>query len=103
MGRVLQRAEIDRKEGKMTDLEQRALDALHQAFCRLRSLVKRPLNDAGRQHLFLIADAAHNIPDALSGNADYRENLESDVLLLEELLSESYGIAEGRYLAQQEA
>ncbi len=87
----------------MTDLEQRAFDAMHQAFCRLRYFVKRPLNDAGRQHLFLIADAAHNIPDALAGNASHRENLESDLLLLEDLLSESYGIAEGRYLAQQES
>ncbi len=81
----------------MTELEKRAYDALHQAFCRLRYFSKRPLNDQGRNHLFLVADAAHNIPDALAGNPYHRENLERDVLMLEELLSESYGVATAKY------
>lgn len=81
----------------MTELEKRAYEAMHQAFCRLRYFSKRPLNDAGRQHLFLVADAAHNIPDALAGDAYHRENLEHDVMALEALLAEPYGVAEGRY------
>jgi len=47
-----------------TDIERRAYKALTQAFCELRYYAKRPLNGQGKEHLFLVADAAHNIPSA---------------------------------------
>jgi hypothetical protein len=86
----------------MTDVEKRAYDAMHEAFCRLRYFSKRPLNELGRQHLFLVADAAHNIPDALAGNAFHREYLERDVAALEALLNESYTVACGKFLERTE-
>lgn len=82
----------------MDDLEKRACDVLHQAFCRLRYFSMRPLNEKGREHLFLVADAAHNIPDALAGNQYHRENLERDVLELEALLEEPYEVASARFI-----
>jgi hypothetical protein len=82
----------------MTELQARAYDAMHQAFCRLRFFSKRPLNELGREHLFLVADAAHNIPDALAGNPYHRDALERDVLALEVLLAEPYGPACAKYL-----
>lgn len=81
----------------MTEIEKRACDAMHQAFCRLRYLVRHPLNEQGREHSFLIADAAHNLPDALAGNEFHRQDLERDVLTLEALLAEPLGAASARY------
>ncbi|AVA38061.1 hypothetical protein ACUXAV_004929 [Cupriavidus metallidurans] len=87
----------------MTEIEKRACEALHQAFCRLRHFSTRDLNELGREHLFMVADAAHNIPDALAGNACHRANLERDVLALEAMLVEPYDIAIGRYLVREES
>lgn len=85
-------------ESGMTKLERRACDALHQAFCRLRYFGGRRLNEEGRNYVFLVADAAHNIPDALAGNLYHRDTLEHDVAALEALLEEPYGIACSKYL-----
>ena len=82
----------------MNDLEKRAYYALNQAFCRLRYFSRRPLNEKGREHLFLVSDAAHNIPDALAGNQYLRENLERYVLELEALLEEPYEVASARFI-----
>ncbi|MDN0082456.1 hypothetical protein QU487_06765 [Crenobacter sp. SG2305] len=76
----------------MTEIETRACSAMKQAFCRLRYFAKQPLNEQGREHLYLVADAAHNIPEALAGNAFHRETLERDVLALEALLAEPLSI-----------
>lgn len=81
----------------MLDIEQRGHEALHQAFCRLRYFSKFSLNEEGRKHLFLVADTAHNIPMALSGDRYHAPYLERDVLALEALLSEPYGVATSRY------
>lgn len=67
-------------------LTQRACKALTQAFCELRHYSKRPLNDQGKDHLFRVADAAHNIPSALAGNEFFASRLEDDVKALEESL-----------------
>jgi hypothetical protein len=77
--------------------------SLHQASRRLRHFSTRDLNELGREHLFMVADAAHNIPDALAGNACHRANLERDVLALEAMLVEPYDIAIGRYLVREES
>jgi len=82
----------------MSKLESHALEVLHEAFCRVRYLSKHPLNEAGRNHLFLVADAAHNIPSALAGDEYHREFLERDVAYLEALMSEPYGVAVSKYL-----
>lgn len=82
----------------MTEIEKRACDAMHQAFCRLRYLSRERLNELGREHLFLLADAAHNIPEALAGNAYHRDSLERDVRAVEALLAESHSEACARYL-----
>lgn len=89
------------RDCEVTELENRAHEALHQAFCRMRYFAKCTLNEQGRHHLFLVADAAHNIPDALAGNAYHRPNLERDVLALEKLLEESYGAALSKFCVPQ--
>lgn len=82
----------------MTELEKRACDAMHQAFCRLRYFSRERLNERGREHLFRLADAAHNIPDALASNAYHRDSLARDVQAVEALLAESHSEACARYL-----
>lgn len=71
---------------KLSGIEEHALDVLGRAFCELRYYSKRPLNDQGKEHLFHIADAAHNIPSALAGNEFFADRLENDVKTLEYLL-----------------
>ena len=82
----------------MTDIETRAFRAMSEAFIRLRYYSRLPLNENGRKHLFLVSDAAHNIPEALSGNAFLRaHHLERDLLALEALLAEPYAVR-GNYI-----
>jgi hypothetical protein len=85
-------------EPTISDLERRAYNAMRDAFERLRYLSKRPLNEQGRQHMFLVADAAHNLPAALSGDAYHRYSMEGYVLDLEKLLE--VGGDFGDYLAR---
>lgn len=73
---------------EMSEIERRAYTAMHDAFCRVRLLSTTPLDENGQKYLFLVADAAHNIPDALTGGY-HQPDLERDVLRLEELLAES--------------
>jgi hypothetical protein len=49
-----------------------------------RRFATSPLNKAGKNHLFMMLDAAHNIPGALIDPEHY--NIESDVARLKELL-----------------
>jgi hypothetical protein len=49
-----------------------------------RNFATSPLNKAGKNHLFLMLDAAHNIPGALIDPEHY--DIESDVARLKELL-----------------
>lgn len=72
----------------MDELEIRALRALHRAFCKIRSVARHQLSEDRREYLVMIADAAHNIPDALSMNAYESETLEHDLLALEDVMSE---------------
>lgn len=86
---------------KPMTIEKRAASALHEAFCRLRYFVKYDLNDQGKEHLFLVADAAHNIPLALVGDLFHAPHLELYVASLEEFLREPYTEAIGKYLKSQ--
>lgn len=71
----------------MIEIEQRAHRAMEDAFCRVRLLIQaRNLSGAGRDHIYQLSDAAHNIPAALSGDPKYRTGLEYLVVTLEELL-----------------
>lgn len=85
----------------MIEIEKRAYDAMHQAFCLLRYFSKRQLNEKGREYLFSVADTAHNIPDALAGHVYHRETLERDVLALEELLAEPYASLCAKFLEKR--
>ena len=49
-----------------------------------RRFATSPWNKAGKNHLFMMLDAAHNIPGALIDPEHY--NIESDVARLKELL-----------------
>ena len=71
----------------MSAIERRAYTAMHDAFCRVRLLSTKPLSEDGQKYLFLVADAAHNIPDGLTGGY-HQPDLDRDVLRLEELLRE---------------
>lgn len=83
----------------MSEIKKRAAAAMHDAFCRLRYLSRRPLNERGRDYVFMISDAAHNIPLALHGDQFHLENLERDVPALEVLLSEPISALNAKYLA----
>ncbi|WP_186214445.1 hypothetical protein [Burkholderia gladioli] len=83
----------------MSEIEKRAAAAMHDAFCRLRYLSRRPLNESGRNYVFQISDAAHNIPLACHGNQFHFEHLKHDVLALEALLSEPISAVDAKYLA----
>lgn len=72
-----------------TEIEQRASAALVDAFCRIGLLSRRLISEEGIKYLFLISDAAHNIPAALAGDRYHGPDLERDVLALEALLEES--------------
>ncbi len=97
------RMEDLRENSEKGELEERVYEALHQAFCRIRYFSMRPLNHAGKEHLFQVADAAHNLPDALKGDAYHRPNLERDLLALEALLAEPYGVASSQYVENSSA
>lgn len=82
-------------------LQQRASSLLHQAFCHLRYLAKRPLNEQGRDHMYLVADAAHNIPEALANPFRMAEPLEQQVSDLERLLAKGAGDGDGEAMYLQ--
>lgn len=76
----------------------RAGQMAQSAFCRLRYLARYPLNDAGRQYLFLLADAAHNIPVGMAGDQYHATTLSDDLARLEAMLSEPLMIVLERFM-----
>ena len=69
---------------RFTETEIRNLHLLGRMLASTRRFATSNLNKAGKNHLFLMLDAAHNIPGALIDPEHY--NIESDVEHLRELL-----------------
>ena len=69
---------------RFTETEIRNLHLLGRMLASTRKFATSNLNSAGRFHLFMMLDAAHNIPGALIDPEHY--NIESDVARLKELL-----------------
>ena len=69
---------------RFTEAEIRNLHLLGRMLASTRNFATSNLNSAGRFHLFMMLDAAHNIPGALIDPEHY--NIESDVTRLKELL-----------------
>ena len=69
---------------RFTEEEISNLHLLGRMLASTRNFATSPLNKAGKNHLFLMLDAAHNIPGALIDPEHY--NIESDVVRLKELL-----------------
>ena len=69
---------------RFTETEISNLHLLGRMLASTRNFATSNLNSAGRFHLFMMLDAAHNIPGALIDPEHY--NIESDVARLKELL-----------------
>ena len=69
---------------RFTETEIRNLHLLGRMLASTRNFATSPLNKAGKNHLFMMLDAAHNIPGALIDPEHY--DIESDVARLKELL-----------------
>ena len=69
---------------RFTETEIDHLHLLGRMLAQTRRFATSPLNKAGKNHLFLMLDAAHNIPGALKDPEHY--DIESDVARLKELL-----------------
>ena len=69
---------------RFTEEEISNLHLLGRMLASTRNFATSNLNSAGRFHLFMMLDAAHNIPGALIDPEHY--NIESDVARLKELL-----------------
>jgi hypothetical protein len=69
---------------RFTEEEISNLHLLGRMLGQSRRFATSPLNKAGKNHLFMMLDAAHNIPGALIDPEHY--NIESDVARLKELL-----------------
>ena len=69
---------------RFTETEIRNLHLLGRMLASTRNFATSNLNSAGRFHLFMMLDAAHNIPGALIDPEHY--DIESDVARLKELL-----------------
>ena len=69
---------------RFTETEIRNLHLLGRMLGQSRRFATSPLNKAGKNHLFMMLDAAHNIPGALIDPEHY--DIESDVARLKELL-----------------
>ncbi len=69
---------------RFTEIEIKQLYLLGRMLASTRSFATSNLNKSGKKHLFLMLDAAHNIPGALIDPEHY--NIESDVARLKELL-----------------
>lgn len=86
----------------MENIKERAAMAQYEAFCRIRYFALRPLNQEGQQHLFQVADAAHNIPLMVENlTKDDNESYAALSLTIEELdvlLREPYGLASKKYV-----
>ena len=69
---------------RFTETEISNLHLLGRMLAQTRRFATSPLNKAGKNHLFLMLDAAHNLPGALLNPEHY--NIESDMEHLRELL-----------------
>ena len=69
---------------RFTEIEIKQLYLLGRMLASTRNFATSNLNSAGRFHLFMMLDAAHNLPGALIDPEHY--NIESDVARLKELL-----------------
>ena len=69
---------------RFTEEEISHLHLLGRMLGQSRRFATSPLNKAGKNHLFMMLDAAHNIPGALIDPEHY--DIESDVARLKELL-----------------
>ena len=69
---------------RFTETEISNLHLLGRMLASTRNFATSNLNKSGKKHLFLMLDAAHNIPGALIDPEHY--NIESDVARLKELL-----------------
>ena len=69
---------------RFTETEICNLHLLGRMLGQSRRFATSPLNKAGKNHLFMMLDAAHNIPGALIDPEHY--DIESDVARLKELL-----------------
>ena len=69
---------------RFTEEEISNLHLLGRMLGQSRRFATSPLNKAGKNHLFMMLDAAHNIPGALIDPEHY--DIESDVARLKELL-----------------
>lgn len=63
------------------------LQLLHDAFCHLRWLAGRPVAAREQQRLYEVADAAHNLPLALTGDRKYRAAMAAQRRTLESCLA----------------
>ena len=71
---------------RFTETEINQLHLLGRMLARTRNFATSPLNKAGKKHLFLMLDAAHNIPEALLNPSAYE--ITGDVEHLRVLLDE---------------
>jgi len=69
---------------RFTEAEIRNLHLLGRMLASTRNFATSNLNEAGKNHLFMMLDAAHNIPGALIDPEHY--NIESDMKHLRELI-----------------
>ncbi|MCX7104724.1 MAG: hypothetical protein NTU70_05545 [Methylococcales bacterium] len=69
---------------RFTEIEIKQLYLLGRMLASTRNFATSNLNKSGKNHLFMMLDAAHNIPGALIDPEHY--NIESDVARLKELL-----------------
>jgi hypothetical protein len=52
-----------RQDGTLSDLDLYALNLLQDIFCAIRKLALLDLTEEGKQHLYALANDAHNIPE----------------------------------------
>ena len=71
---------------RFTETEINQLHLLGRMLASTRKFATSALNKAGKKHLFLMLDAAHNIPAALLNPSAY--DVADDVERLKELLDE---------------
>ena len=75
---------------RFTEIEIKQLYLLGRMLASTRNFATSNLNKSGKNHLFMMLDAAHNIPGALIDPEHY--NIESDVARLKELLDMSISV-----------
>lgn len=89
---------LDADEALKKAIHDRAYQAMTEAFIRIRYFSLRPLNKDGREYIFRLSDAAHNIPAALYGDTYHKPDLEKMVRNLENLQIENWSALEARFI-----